>query len=72
MNSKERVFKAIRHIEPDRVPMNIWMFRDDVQQKVIEKYGSLDAFYDRYNIDIHMVITPATPAKPIRITWKKR
>ena len=58
MNSRERVMAAINHIEPDRVPMNVWMFREDTCEKVIEKYGSMDAFYERYNIDVHMSITP--------------
>ena len=58
MNSKQRVSAAIDHKEADRIPLNIWMFREDTSKMVTEKYGSLDAFYDRYNIDIHMEITP--------------
>ena len=52
MTSKERVFKALRHEEPDRVPLNIWMYRDDVREDVVKRYGSLDAFYDRLRIDM--------------------
>ncbi len=28
MNSKERVYKAIRHEEPDRLPLYIWYHPD--------------------------------------------
>src|SRR3990172_250492 len=52
MTSKERVLKALRHEEPDRVPLNIWMYRDDVREEVVKRYGSIDAFYDRLRIDM--------------------
>lgn len=42
----------MRHEEPDRVPLNIWMYRDDVREEVRKRYGSLDAFYDRLRIDM--------------------
>jgi uroporphyrinogen decarboxylase len=58
MNSKERVISAIKHIKPDRVPMNIWMFRKDMSSAVIRRYGSMQAFFKRYHIDVHMAITP--------------
>lgn len=62
MNGKERTLKAIRHEEPDRVPLNIWMLRDDMQEKVTAKYGSMEKFYEQLNIDVFMAITPP-PAK---------
>jgi uroporphyrinogen decarboxylase len=52
VTSRERIFKAIRHEEPDRVPLNIWMYRDDVRAEVVKQYGSLDAFYDKLHIDM--------------------
>ena len=58
MNSLERVLKTIRHEEPDRVPLNIWNFRPEVQKPVIEKYGSLEKFNETFGIDI---VWPATP-----------
>ncbi len=64
MTSKERVLKAIRHEEPDRVPLNIWMYRDDVRAEVVKRYGSIDAFYDRLHIDMvtafptHLLVKP--------------
>ena len=62
MNGKERTLMAIRHEEADRVPINIWMLRDDMQEKVIAKYGSMEKFYEALNIDVFMAITPP-PAK---------
>ena len=58
MNSLERVMATIKHEKPDRVPLNIWNFREDVQKSVIEKYGSLDKFNERLDFDIFMSITP--------------
>ncbi|GAF75363.1 unnamed protein product, partial [marine sediment metagenome] len=58
MSGKERTLMSIRHEEPDRVPLNIWMFREDVQSRVIEQYGSLDRFYEELHIDVFMAITP--------------
>lgn len=52
MTSKERVLKTLSHAEPDRVPLNIWMYRDDVRAEVVKRYGSIDAFYDRLRIDM--------------------
>ncbi len=52
MLGRERAFAALNHKESDRVPRYIWMFRDDVQAKVRERYGSLEAFYDMLDIDV--------------------
>jgi uroporphyrinogen decarboxylase len=41
------------------------MFREDVQQKVCQRYGSMDTFYERLNIDVHMAITPPPCRKNI-------
>lgn len=59
MTSKERVLKAIRHEEADRVPLNIWLYRQDYSDLVAEKYGSVDAFYDQFGIDMFTVFAPA-------------
>lgn len=58
MSGKERTLTAIRHEEPDRVPLNIWNFRTDVQAQVIARYGSLEAFNAAHHIDVFMAITP--------------
>ena len=34
MSGKERTLASLRHREPDRVPLNIWMFRTDVRAAV--------------------------------------
>ncbi len=58
MTSKERVLKAIRHEEPDRVPLNVWLYRGDYAEIINEKYGSVDGFLDHYDIDIFTVFVP--------------
>jgi len=59
MTSKERVLATIHHQEPDRVPLDVWMYREDVQKKVIEKWGSLDEFYEALNTDMFLAYTPS-------------
>lgn len=58
MTGRERVLKAIRHEEPDRVPLNVWFYYQAFNDKVIEKYGSLDAWYDEFGIDMFTVFAP--------------
>ena len=58
MSGKERTLTSLRHREPDRIPLNIWMFRKDVRAAVVEKYGSLDAFHELLGIDVFMAVTP--------------
>jgi uroporphyrinogen decarboxylase len=59
MTSKERILKAIRHEQADRVPLNIWLYRQDYSEIVAAKYGSVDAFYDEYGIDMFTVFLPS-------------
>lgn len=59
MTSKQRVLKAIRHEEADRVPLNIWLYRQDYSDLVAAKYGSVDAFYDEFGIDMFTVFAPS-------------
>jgi uroporphyrinogen decarboxylase len=58
MTPKERILKAIRHEEPDRVPLNVWLYRDDVAVKIVERYGSVDAFFDEFGIDMYTIFAP--------------
>ena len=63
MNSKQRVLTAIRHQEPDRVPLHIWLYQrgagsEEIKTEVEAKYGSLDAFYDAFDIDMFTHILP--------------
>jgi uroporphyrinogen decarboxylase len=55
LTSKERILKAIHHEEPDRVPVNIWLYREDYSRIVADKYGSVEAFFDQYGIDMFTV-----------------
>jgi hypothetical protein len=52
LTPKERILKAIRHEEPGRVPLNIWLYREDYSKLVADKYGSVEAFFDEYGIDV--------------------
>jgi len=61
MTGKERVLAAINHVEPDRVPLDVWMDREDVKEEVIRKWGDLDAFFDDLDVDM-FTAAPAIPA----------
>lgn len=63
MTSKQRVLTAIRHEEPDRVPLNIWLYApgmgsEELKSEVEAKYGSLDGFYETFGIDFVTEILP--------------
>ncbi len=63
MNSRERVFAAIRHTQPDRVPLNIWLYQprfgsEQLKTEIQAKYGDLDGFNDAFGIDLRMEILP--------------
>jgi uroporphyrinogen decarboxylase len=55
MLSRERVFLALEHKEPDRVPIYIWTFGNPIEEPINEKYGSLNAFFDQFSIDMVQV-----------------
>lgn len=58
MTSKDRIMKAIRHEEADRVPLNIWLYRQDYSEIVAAKYGSVEAFFEEFGIDMFTVFAP--------------
>lgn len=58
LSGKERTLRAIRHEEPDRIPLDLWMFRDDMRERVREGWGSVAAFEEELGIDVFMAITP--------------
>jgi len=62
MTPKERVLKAIYHEEPDRVPLNVWFYYQAFNDQVVAKYGSLDAWYDEFGIDMFTVFPSALTA----------
>lgn len=59
MSGKERTIMAIRHEQPDRVPLSVGMNREDVRTLVVHRYGSLAVFYETLHIDLLTAITPA-------------
>jgi uroporphyrinogen decarboxylase len=52
MLSRERVFAALNHKEADRVPLYIWIFGNPIKDPITAKYGSINAFFDAFNIDM--------------------
>jgi uroporphyrinogen decarboxylase len=50
MLSRERVIAVIRHEKPDRVPVYGWV-RANMERQISEKFGSVEAFEDRYEFD---------------------
>lgn len=52
MLSRERVFLALEHKEPDRVPIYVWTFGNPIEEPIAQKYGSLNAFFDHFEIDL--------------------
>ena len=53
MNSLERFFTATSFEEPDRVPINIWIYRPERIKFVEKKYGSMANFIYEFDIDIY-------------------
>jgi len=51
MLSRERVIKVINHEKPDRIPIYGWVYTN-VDKKIKEKYGSLEAFEDKFEFDL--------------------
>lgn len=62
MGPRERVLKAIRHEEPDRVPLDLEI-RQEVLEKLMEHVGaySLEELYHRLGIDIIRVDIQPVP-----------
>jgi len=63
LSSKQRVLKAIRHEEPDRVPLGIWLYQqvfgsEKLKAEIEARYGSLAKFYDALEIDLLLYILP--------------
>jgi len=52
MTSRERVTEVINHRKPDRIPIFGWLGNDEFAPKVVEAFGSVDAFTDKYEFDI--------------------
>lgn len=62
MTSRERVLAVLRGHKPDRVPLNVFAgWNPEVQKQVEARYGSLDAFYERFHIDAVTGVLPRFP-----------
>jgi len=62
MTPKERVLTAFRREQPDRVPLNVFAgWNPPVRQRVEQEYGSVDAFCERFGIDIVTAVLPRFP-----------
>ncbi len=60
MLPRERVIQTIRHQRPDRVPVYGWL-RANLAEKIAERFGSLEAFEDRYEFDFAHLFGGPTP-----------
>ena len=52
MLSRERVIQVIKHQKPDRVPLYGWLTNDEFEKKVVQAFGSVDNFEDKYEFDL--------------------
>lgn len=52
MLPRERVIQVINHQKPDRIPVYGWLFLN-MEEQIAAKHGSLRAFEDRYEFDLH-------------------
>ncbi len=60
--SLERVFTALAHRQPDRVPLNFFAgWNPEVRKKVEAEYGSVEDFSEMLHIDIYTGVVPNFP-----------
>lgn len=63
MLSRERVIEVIHHRKPDRIPVYAWV-RINLKDQITEKFGSVEAFEDKYEFDFaHLFGGPGPYAK---------
>ena len=62
MTSRERVLQCFRSEQPDRVPLNVFAgWNPEVRTLVDQHHGSVDAFNDRFHIDVVTGVLPRFP-----------
>ncbi len=61
MIGRERIFAALEHREGDRVPRYIWVDGGDATDRIVERFGSYDAFLDHLDVDMFQAF-PEEPA----------
>lgn len=65
MTGRERVMMAMNHEEPDRVPRTIWVDGGEIMDRIVERFGSYDAFLDELDVDQFQ----AFPGPPGMVDW---
>lgn len=70
MTSRERVLQTIRGEQADRVPLNVFAgWNPGVRQTVNQKYGDVEVFNQKFNIDIVTGFLPRFPfGRPEELT----
>ncbi len=66
MLPRERVIAVINHEQPDRIPINGWV-RANLDEPITERWGSVEAFEDKYEFDFAHVFGGPTPFDPERL-----
>jgi uroporphyrinogen decarboxylase len=60
------VLKTLSHEEPDRVPRTVWLDGGEIMDRVVERFGSYEAFLDELNTDQFQ----AFPGPPGLVDWE--
>ncbi len=70
MTSRERVLQTIRGKQSDRVPLNVFAgWNPGVRKRVNQKYGDVDGFCQKFDIDIVTGFLPRFPfGRPEELT----
>ncbi len=65
MTGRDRVTMALNHQEGDRVPRYIWVDGGLATERIVERFGTYDAFLDHLDVDMYQ----AFPSGPGMIDW---
>jgi uroporphyrinogen decarboxylase len=66
MDSRERVYCALHHVEPDRVPTDLWLSAGMALKLKAQLGLSADDLRDQYDIDLRYIDGPAYIGPPLR------
>jgi len=70
MTGRDRILAALEHREADRVPRYIWVDGGVATQRVVERFGSYDAFLDYLDVDMFQAF-PDSPAIVDIAAWRE-
>jgi uroporphyrinogen decarboxylase len=70
MTGRERILAALEHREADRVPRYIWVDGGVATQRIVERFGSYDAFLDHLDVDMFQAF-PAESAMVDIGAWRQ-